>query len=45
MGLIEYVGIQLFLQDILGRPVDLVTRDGLHPRLKDRILGEAICAA
>lgn len=45
MGLFEYVGIQLFLEEILGRRVDLVMPDGIKPRLRDRILGEAIRAA
>ena len=45
MGLFEYVGIQLFLEEILGRPVDLVMPDAIKPRLRDRILREAIRAA
>jgi predicted nucleotidyltransferase len=28
--------------DEIGREVDITTRDSLHPRLKDRILAEAV---
>ena len=33
----DLVGIKLFLEDELGLPVDVTTRDSLHPILKDRI--------
>ncbi len=42
MGLFKFVGIQLAMQKILHRSVDLVTQGGLHPRLKDRILEEKL---
>ena len=29
------------LADVLGRPVDLISSDALHPRLKDAVLSEA----
>ncbi len=29
------------LADLRGRPVDLVSRRALHPRLRDRVLAEA----
>lgn len=29
------------LSQVLGREVDLVSRDALHPRLRDRVLNEA----
>lgn len=45
MGLLAFTGIQLYLEEILGHRVDLVTPGGLHPRLRDRILHEAIRAA
>lgn len=45
MGLFEFIGIKLFLEARLGTRVDLVTEDGLHPALKDRILAEAVHAA
>jgi hypothetical protein len=30
------------LRELLGRPVDLVQRDCLHPRIKDRIEAEMV---
>ena len=39
--LFEYVGMQLELEDALGRNVDLVTRDGLRPLIRDRVLSES----
>jgi uncharacterized protein len=41
----EYMGLKLFLEDILGSRVDLVTRRGLRPRLRDRIEAEAVRVA
>ena len=36
------VGIKLFLEDALAIPVDLATRDGLHPMLRRDIERAAI---
>jgi predicted nucleotidyltransferase len=36
----DFVGIQFELEDELGKKVDLVTYNSLHPLLKDRILNE-----
>jgi len=33
----DLVGIKLFLEERLHVPVDITTRDGLHPRLRARI--------
>jgi predicted nucleotidyltransferase len=44
-GLFKYVQVKEYLEEILGCSVDLVTRDGLHPALRGRILGEAVLAA
>ncbi|MGA7670044.1 MAG: nucleotidyltransferase family protein [Nitrolancea sp.] len=41
----RYMGLKLLLEDVLGRRVDLVLREDLKPRIRDRILGEAIPAA
>ena len=38
----DLVGIKLFLEDKLGRAVDVTTRDSLHPRLKERIVRSAV---
>ena len=42
MGLFQFLDIKEYLEQLLGRPVDLVTPDSLKPRLRDRILGEAV---
>lgn len=31
------------MEHIHGREVEFVRADGLHPRLKDRVLKEAVC--
>lgn len=45
IGLFRYARLQRLLADWLGRPVDLVTEDGLKPQLQGEVLGEAIRAA
>ena len=35
-------GLLMDLQDLLGRRVDVVTERGLRPRMRDRVLREAI---
>ncbi len=44
-GLFEFARLRRTLGEILGRPVDLVTRAALKPQLRDRIVSEAIRAA
>lgn len=41
----RYMDLKIRLEDLLGRGVDLVLIDGLKPRIRDRILREAIRAA
>jgi uncharacterized protein with HEPN domain/predicted nucleotidyltransferase len=41
-SLFNMSGIRLIIMDETGREVDITTRDALHPRLKDRILAEAV---
>jgi uncharacterized protein len=36
------VGLMHDLQDLLGREVDVVTERGLHRRIRDRVLSEAV---
>ncbi len=36
-----YMGLKFFLEDRLGVKVDVVTREALKPRLRDRIEAEA----
>ena len=45
IGLLQFVELKRTLEELLGRPVDLVTPKALKPQLRDRILKEAIRAA
>lgn len=46
IGLFEMARIQRLLEELLGvSHVDLVTPEGLHPALRQRILSEALDAA
>jgi uncharacterized protein len=38
----RYFGLQFFLEDLLGAPVDLVTRQALRPQLRPFIERDAI---
>jgi len=38
----RYFGVQFYLEDLLGRPVDLVTEKALRPELRPFIEPEAI---
>jgi len=38
----RYFGVQFYLEDLLGRPVDLVTEKALRPELRPHIMREAI---
>jgi uncharacterized protein len=40
-SLIDLVAVKDFLEDQLGRRVDIVTRGGLDPAIRDRVLREA----
>ncbi len=42
IDLFEFVRLENFLSDILGRKVDLVMKDALKPRIKKSILEEAV---
>lgn len=41
-GMLEFVQLKHLLEGILQRPVDLVTPANLKPRIRDRILAEAV---
>ena len=41
----RYVDLKFFLEDLLGRRVDLVIRENLKPRLRSRVEREAIRVA
>ena len=40
----EFIDLQEFLEEILGKKVDLVTIKALRPQLKDKILEEVVYA-
>jgi putative addiction module CopG family antidote len=40
-SLVDLVSIKDYLEDRLGRPVDVVTKDGLDPIIRDRVRSEA----
>jgi predicted nucleotidyltransferase len=42
IDLFKFVELENYLSDILGVKVDLVMKDALKPRLKERILSEAV---
>ena len=42
IDLFEFIRLENFLSQILGSKVELVMKDTLKPRIKDRILKEAI---
>jgi uncharacterized protein len=41
----RYMDLKDFLQELLGRKVDLVLKSAIKPRLRERILSEAVRAA
>ena len=41
-SLLDMGGLLMDLQALLGRPVDVVTDRGLRPRIRDRVLAEAV---
>ena len=41
-GLLEHAGLMLDLRELLGCDVDVVTDRGLRPRIRDRVLLEAV---
>ena len=42
IDLFKYIELENYMSEILGVKVDLVMKDTLKPRIKDRILNEAI---
>ena len=39
-SLLDLAGLKIELEELLGRKVDVLTYDSLHPLLKDNILSE-----
>jgi uncharacterized protein len=42
ISLLDYVGLKLEIEEVLGKKVDLVEYDMIKPILKDRILSEQV---
>ena len=45
VGLFRFLAVKEYLEALLGRPVDLATRDSLKRQFRDTILSEAIYAS
>jgi len=45
VGLFQFIELQLELERLIGRRVDLATRDALRPEMRDDIIREAVLAA
>jgi predicted nucleotidyltransferase len=43
-SLLEVIGIKLYLEELLGHPVDVVTDDSLRPEIRPHVMSEAIYA-
>jgi predicted nucleotidyltransferase len=41
----HYMDLKFFLEELLGRPVDLVLKDAVKPRLRKPIMAEAVIFA
>lgn len=41
-SLVDHVALKQDLEDLLGRPVDIVTEASLHPQIRDRVVREAV---
>lgn len=41
-SLFDHAALMQDLEDLLGRPVDIVPEPGLHPLLRERVLREAV---
>jgi predicted nucleotidyltransferase len=45
VGLFEFIRLKLYLEDLTGRGVDLVTPDAIRPAMRAGILNEAVHVA
>ena len=45
VGIFAFLRLKGYLEDIFGRPVDLVSKDAIKRQLRERILSEAVRAA
>jgi len=42
VGLFQFIGLKQYLENLLECPVDLATPNSLKPRMKERVIHEAI---
>ena len=45
VGLFEFIRLKMYLEDLTGRGVDLVTEDAIRPAMREDILNEAVRVA
>ena len=45
VGLFTFVRLKMYLESVLGRPVDLVTWDALRPTTREHVMEELVYAA
>jgi len=45
VGFFTFARLQRYLEELLGRPVDLVTPGAIRPEMRAAIMGEALYAA
>ena len=45
VGMFRFLAVKEYLEALLGRPVDLATRDALKRQFRDEILSEAVYAS
>ena len=42
ISLLDFAGMQIYLEDLLGKKVDLITKAGIKPIIKDSILRNTV---
>jgi predicted nucleotidyltransferase len=42
VGLFDFARIRFYLEELLGKKVDLITKTGIKPLIRDKILGQLI---
>jgi len=42
VGLVEFIGLKMAIQELLGKRVDLVEYDTIRPEIRENIIGDEI---